>query len=213
MINLDSRNNKVTAVALALASIAMLSLSGGTFALWNDSKTQEVGELVNGNLAVVRVDSGVWQDVSNGSNSGQISLADFRAIPGDELQGMFAIDVALQGDNMTADLTLTNGNQNLSQGEENGLEFVYTLMDSQNQVATFADGTPVAQNVDEFPVVHLVSQENTGADPNTTLTVGNDTGRDDFYLKVNVLFDRNQSGNMGRATDIDNIKVGLSQTR
>ena len=94
---------------VALAAGGTLLLAGSSFALWHDQSRAEVGTLTTGQLAVDTTEV-TWQDISeldpdswydlDGSPIEDID--DFRLSPDDWLLAEQEVDLALDGDNLTA---------------------------------------------------------------------------------------------------------------
>lgn len=100
---------KTTQGFLAGAAGLGLLLGGSTFALWTDGANVPDSTITAGNLEV-KVDAMNWRDMSDDRTDKGHKIKDlrkFRIIPGDKIQGEFGVDVALQGDNMLAELSLT----------------------------------------------------------------------------------------------------------
>lgn len=99
-------NNKTKGALAGVAGVAILA-GGTTFALWSDSDEIDAGEITSGNLDVKLTDHD-WFDVSDDrtDEGHRIDLDKFKIIPGDTIKGEFGIDMALEGDNMVAKLSL-----------------------------------------------------------------------------------------------------------
>jgi predicted ribosomally synthesized peptide with SipW-like signal peptide len=99
-------NNKTKGALAGVAGVAILA-GGTTFALWSDSEEVDGGEITSGNLDV-KLTEHKWFDVSDDrTDEGHpIDLSTFKIIPGDTIKGEFGVDMALEGDNMVAKLSL-----------------------------------------------------------------------------------------------------------
>ena len=94
---------KLTKAAIAgAAGIALLLGGAGTLAYWNADATAAGGTITAGELTIVPVGAGAWTDAN-----GPITIADFRAVPGDVLTYTATFDVTAVGDNLTATAALT----------------------------------------------------------------------------------------------------------
>ena len=100
----------------------LLLLGGTTFALWSDSALQEGGTISNGNLDVEPLGATTYWDVSpdrtdtpdvtpiTGRDAHSVAdVAAYSIVPGDVLEADYGFVVALEGDNLVGDLTLTLG--------------------------------------------------------------------------------------------------------
>lgn len=112
-----SMNSKMKGGAAGVAAAALL-MGGTTFALWSDADTVNGGVVTAGNLDVAILDT-AWFDVSadrvdrdtSTVYSGLLahSIADistWRMVPGDTIQYEAGLDVALEGDNLAAELSV-----------------------------------------------------------------------------------------------------------
>src|SRR5699024_1190273 len=122
---------KKTTGIIAGAAGAALLMSGGTFALWSDSAEVPDTTITSGNLAVDVVasgcdlaggdisgeaPSGTWQWVDTSSDRSDsphwINANDFRIVPGDTIEGRIGLDLALEGENIVAQLGADFGDIN-----------------------------------------------------------------------------------------------------
>ncbi len=108
---------KTTGVIAGVAGAALL-MGGTTFALWSDSAPVDGAQITAGNLDVAVVKDAKtqstwsWTDISADRSDSPHAITDlssFRIIPGDTVQGVVALDLALEGENMVADLGFTPG--------------------------------------------------------------------------------------------------------
>ena len=177
---------KKTAGVVAGVAGAALLMGGTTFALWSDSADVDGATITAGNLDVAVVpdetsgSSWSWSDISADRTDSPhtiANLADFRIIPGDTIQGTIALDVALEGENMVANLGFTPGA--VTDASLNNLDIdldVYSDSDLSAPVALGPGDT-----------IQLASADN-GA-PGSLSTVPatlDDTG--DLYVVVTVTF-------------------------
>ena len=89
-------------IALGLLGASAL---GGAYALWSDSSSVDGGTITSGNLDLEAI-STTAQDVTEYRADGPhaIDLATWRMVPGDTVQIDSQLDIALEGDNLTATL-------------------------------------------------------------------------------------------------------------
>src|SRR5690606_180399 len=100
-------NNKTKGVIAGIAGLALLG-GGTTFALWSDSATVAGGTITNGNLEVAAIGALAWVDASSPrvDEDHTIDPATWRMVRGDVVEGTQGLGVALQGDNLVAELTV-----------------------------------------------------------------------------------------------------------
>lgn len=171
-------NKKITGLVAGAAGAALL-LSGGTYALWTDAGTVDGGTITAGNLDVAVLDDAAWHDVSSDRTDSPhtIDLSTFRIVPGDTIEGTFGLDVGLEGDNMTAQLGLTDGG--LTGVLADGLDVTYSLTDAADAVVA-SGAAPLT--------VDLASGDNPVPGTALVLPAAVD-GTADYTLHVSVTFD------------------------
>ncbi|QHK20101.1 alternate-type signal peptide domain-containing protein [Pseudarthrobacter psychrotolerans] len=86
--------------AIALGAALLLG-GGGTLASWNADATAAPGNIVSGDLNVVKTAAGVWTDRANNT----VNIASYKVVPGDKLTYTQNLTVTLVGDKMAADIT------------------------------------------------------------------------------------------------------------
>lgn len=175
-------NKKLTGIVAGAAGAALL-LTGGTYALWNDSAEAPGGTITAGNLEVAAVGEAAWTDQSaDRTDQGHvIDLTAFKIVPGDTIAGSFGFDLGLQGDNMVASLSVTG--QGLTGDLADGLEATYTVKQGTTVIGTSTGdlSTGVA--------VQLASADNANnAAGLPTVDTALD-GTADLTLEVTVTFD------------------------
>jgi alternate signal-mediated exported protein len=175
-------NKKLTGLVAGAAGAALL-LSGGTYALWNDSAETPGGTITAGNLDVAAVGTPTWQDVSADREDAPhvIDLTTFKIVPGDTITGTYGFDLGLQGDNMLAELALTG--DALSGALADGLEATYTLKQGTTVIGT-ATGT-----LGSGIVTQLASADNSGDTTGALAVPAAVDGTADVTLEVSVTFD------------------------
>ncbi|MFL4472965.1 alternate-type signal peptide domain-containing protein [Paeniglutamicibacter sp. MACA_103] len=96
--------NKMAKGTLAIGlGVALLLGGGGTLAVWNASVDTPAGTIASGDLQLT-AGAGTW---TNGAGTA-IQLDSYKVVPGDELRFTQPVTVKLDGDLMSASLTLTN---------------------------------------------------------------------------------------------------------
>lgn len=120
MANTDNRSDRSRRIKGALAAVAGVSLLlGGTFALWSDSETTSGQRIINGDLDVQAADTRLqYWDVSSDRPDADASAPitgtpghviedaeNWSLVPGDTVQATYLYQVAVEGDNLVADLT------------------------------------------------------------------------------------------------------------
>jgi len=95
-------NKLLTGAIAGAAGVALLLGGAGTFALWNSSASVTGGNIVAGNLLVSDPGTAAaWT-----ANGTAITLASFKAVPGDVLKFTKTVNVTASGDNLVATLGL-----------------------------------------------------------------------------------------------------------
>ncbi|MGR4010380.1 alternate-type signal peptide domain-containing protein [Leucobacter sp. 1207-22] len=171
---------KSTAGIVAAVAGGALLLGGSTFALWSDSVKEAGGQITAGNLDVNLVGT-TWQDVS-GTTPKNIDLATFKIVPGDTIKGSFAVDLALKGDNLNAELRLSE-NEALQGALASG------LVGLKYEVKDAATGKVVAANENTAEAaLRLAPGANTFGDVtvNIPASLG---GNAELLVDVTVTFD------------------------
>lgn len=96
--------NKMAKGTLAIGlGVALLLGGGGTLAVWNASVDTPAGAIVSGDLQLT-AGTGTWTNAVGTV----VQLDTYKVVPGDELRFTQPVNVALDGDLMSASLTLTN---------------------------------------------------------------------------------------------------------
>jgi len=136
-----TENTKRSRGIVALGAGAALLLAGSSFALWHDQSRAEVGTLTTGQLAV-QASEVTWRDGSTPSHEdpinldgSQIDIDDFVLAPGDRLIVEQEVDLALEGDNLTAEAEISLENKQATD-----------LLDSgyvQLQLVAYRDGKEI----------------------------------------------------------------------
>lgn len=169
MKKLNSKQKRAGA-ALTIGALAASLGGGAVYAAWSDSEQAGGGTITAGNLDVALVgdETGAWQDVSadRSDSPHEIDLDTFKIVPGDTIQGTYAVDAALQGDNLVAKLGMKNAQTGTPVGnligDTNGVKITYSLVK--------ADGSPVAGATDIA----------VGTDTNVTFAAADNSNKGDL---------------------------------
>lgn len=96
--------NKMTKGAIATGvGIVLMVGGGGTLATWNQAQSASMGKVVAGDLNLVPASAGVWTNASGT----QVTIANYKVVPGDTLTYTQPLNVTLSGDLMVARLAVT----------------------------------------------------------------------------------------------------------
>jgi alternate signal-mediated exported protein len=127
------------AVATA-AGVVLLIGGGGTLAVWNVEQNAEAGTVAAGDLNL-DAKTGVWT-VATATGAEVIpDINAYRIVPGDTLTYTQTVDITLDGDNISANLTVANAG-----GVNTGfVDGTYTT----SAVSLIKDGAPVENPLDE----------------------------------------------------------------
>jgi alternate signal-mediated exported protein len=99
---------KMTKGAIVTAAGVMLLIGGGgTLAVWNVEQNAQAGTVASGDLNLV-AEAGVW---TVAGVNGPVTIPDineYRIVPGDTLTYTQNVDITLDGDNISATLSIEN---------------------------------------------------------------------------------------------------------
>lgn len=95
--------------ALGAVAVSSTFIGGTTFALWQDTASLPAATIIAGNLDIDVLGT-VARDISadRSDSPHDIDLATWRAVPGDTLEIVNQLDMALEGDNLTAGIDLAS---------------------------------------------------------------------------------------------------------
>lgn len=189
--------NKTKGVIAGIAGIALLT-GGSTFALWSADVPLLGGTITNGDLDVAAIGTLSWQDVSADRTPRAITLADWRMVPGDTLEGTQGLDVVLVGDNLVADLALTDTGSTLPAG----VTVEYDVVVGGDVVATALLG--------QVATIELQSADNTDAAGRVVVGSTLD-GVADVNVVVRVTFDADDQDQVLETTTLSGLGVSLTQ--
>lgn len=194
--------NKTKGLIAGAAGIALLT-GGSTFALWTASDSVAGGTITNGELDVAAIDAISWADVSadRADAPHAITLATWQMVPGDTIEGTQDIDVALDGDNLVAELTLRNAG---TDALPDGVTVEYDVVQAGTVLATAPLGD-VAQ-------LELQSADNPDVAGRTVVGTSLE-GTTDLTVVVRVEFDADGRTSVLDTSVLDGLSVELDQVR
>ena len=133
---MKNRNKLVAGIGGAALVAGLVGM--GSFALWSDSDTTDAGIVTAGNLEVENVGM-IWDDVSGDVAGKRIdNIDDWRVVPGDTLKLQVDLDLALEGENLAAELDLSELENALVEAN------VQELVTLDATLEQYADQTPIA---------------------------------------------------------------------
>lgn len=98
-------NKLVTGAIAASAGVALLLGGAGTFALWNDSQTVSGGSISTGTLAIAKVGTPTWSDISaTTANGTTFDPSTQKLVPGDKVRLTQQVTISTTGKNLKANL-------------------------------------------------------------------------------------------------------------
>jgi alternate signal-mediated exported protein len=196
-------NNKTKGVIAGIAGITLLA-GGSTFALWSDSDAAAGGTIVNGDLDVKALGALAWKDVSGDRTDSPhtIDLTTWKMVPGDTIEGTQEIDVALLGDNLSAELSLSKGTADTL---PTGVKVAYDVTNAAGTVLT--SGTDLTT-----VIVNLQSAQNPDVPAYTTVGSALDNAAD-LKVVVRVTFDANARVSTLATSTLSGLSVDLEQVR
>lgn len=100
--------NKVAKAGIAAGIAGLLLLGGGTtWALWQDNKTVDAGQVNTGQLKLALGTAGSWKDVSSDvTGAPAIDLTTFKLVPGDTVKFVQNLTITADGKNLKGSLTI-----------------------------------------------------------------------------------------------------------
>lgn len=132
---MKNRNKLVAGIGGAALVAGLVGM--GSFALWSDSDTTDAGIVTAGTLEVDNVGM-FWDDISTDLPEAPIANVDaWKVVPGDTLRLTVDLDVALEGENLAAELDISDLENALVDAN---VQDLVTL----NATLAEADGTPVS---------------------------------------------------------------------
>lgn len=136
-------NRKTSGLIAAALGLAVLAGAGaGTFALWSDSALLDGGTITAGGLDVEALSTTAADVSADRTDSPHpIDPETWRAVPGDTVRIDYALDVALEGDNLLAALDTSGIANNLADA---GVADYVTL----SAEVLDADGAPIVPRAD-----------------------------------------------------------------
>ena len=88
------------------AGVMLLIGGGGTLAVWNVEQNAQAGTVASGDLNLV-AEAGVWTVAGPAE---PIDIDTYQIVPGDTLTYTQNVDITLDGDNISATLSIENAN-------------------------------------------------------------------------------------------------------
>jgi alternate signal-mediated exported protein len=220
-------NNKTKGALAGVAGVAILA-GGTTFALWSDSASVNAGVITAGNLDVATVGKPTWFDVSSDRTDaddttpvsgidGHVieNLGSWRIVPGDTVEGTQGVAIALEGDNLQAELTVGSSAE-IAGNLMSGLRITYDVYDKF--------GAPIAEGVEFGKSTSMRFQASgdgqaAGEDDPRVLVITDTALRSDSSSNLDVVitakFDENtDERHLTQAyAQLQQIKVDLVQVR
>jgi len=223
-----SRKQRGLVAAGTGAALAASLFSTGTFALWQDSVTMDGGTITAGNLDVAALGTTTWKDVSSDTEpTGGTVINDinaYRIVPGDTIQKSQDLDVALEGDNMTATLGLSNAAltgilgdgtaQDVDETETGGTQDVQSTK-GVTITYTVTKGGVVATDASGNKVENIPAGTNTTLNLKPTDVTPALDGKSDYNVTVNATFDKDtpERTRVQAQTELQQMGITLQQTR
>lgn len=206
---------KKSILAGGMAALAIASMvAGGTMANWSDKANIGGATLTAGNLDIEAGKEAKWVDVSTDVDKAlkPIDLKSFRTVPGDVLEGRYPFSVALEGDNMKAQMRITLPEQSTGDllNDSHGVTLNYAIHKTSD--GTTPNGKALAQG--------KITEEETGV--NLELTP-EDVGRvaleegdaANYVVVVKATFDKETSNQerVKATASLEEIQADLTQVR
>lgn len=206
-------NNKTKGAVAGVAGLALLA-GGTTFALWEDSETEQAGDITSGNLDLDTVGKWEYWDVSpDHADSTELApvtgkpgfaiddLETWRIVPGDEIQVTQGYALALDGDNLHASLVIGAGHDGKGDlvDDIHGVTLTYDVLDANAEAAPYDESTFLARDrpfgtPTELRLQAVGTREESGAaDPDVVFvdrrSLSDNDGDADIQVVVKATFD------------------------
>lgn len=138
--------NKMTKGAVITGlGVALLLGGSGTLAVWNAEQSTNAGVIASGELDV-SPGVGTWTNAKTGA---KVDITTYRVVPGDSLTYTQPLEVTLEGDNVSAVLTMVGGPGSVkdrSEFNKDDISFTPpTLVDAEGE--SVLDGTALKSEV------------------------------------------------------------------
>ena len=148
IMNKGNTMNKMAKGALATGvGVALLLGGGGTLAVWNQSFASEAGTIASGDLNMTAGTAAAWTSNLQSAPIDVDDIADYKAIPGEELTYSQDLDVTLKGDHISANLTTTGAVAAAFAGQAT-VTTEYSLDNGATWVSSADALTPVQMDAD-----------------------------------------------------------------
>ncbi len=100
--------NKIAKAGIAAGIAGLLLLGGGTtWALWQDNKTIDAGQVATGQLKLALGAAGTWKDVSaDVTGAPTIDMSTFKLVPGDTVKFTQNVTITADGKDLKGSLTI-----------------------------------------------------------------------------------------------------------
>ncbi|WP_426519162.1 alternate-type signal peptide domain-containing protein [Diaminobutyricibacter sp. McL0618] len=191
--------NKLTKGAIAgAAGIALLLGGAGSFALWNGNTSVNASQIQSGTLTIAANGTGTWQNTPNGGSAGAVTIATFRAVPGDTLTFTQQLNISAIGDNLSAALTVDPASIVASATNPTASAALKAALLAGMQVVVTTPPTGITL----------------AASPANTYTVTGATGAKTITVTVTLPFPRGTAGDnttQTGAVDLTGLKFTLTQ--
>lgn len=212
------------ALVLALAGAAV---GGGTYATWSQSATASAGTITSGRLAATTGTITNWdvsQDRSDATATAPVTglkahsisnLTTYKVVPGDTVQVNIPLNLALEGDNLVANLNLattapTTGGLLNTATSTDGVTVTY---DVYNAAGTKLTGTPVAWGVDTPYTFQAAAQGGANATGPVVLPATIDATADLTVVVTAKFGDATGVNRQAVTAALGNVVASFSQTR
>ena len=174
------RRKKLGKVGKGTLALVLVTgaLSSGTYALWSQSATGSGGTITAGRLAVAQNAQAIYdvsQDRTDGTATAPVtnlkghtitSLATYRTVPGDSIQVNIPVDLALEGDNLAADLTVDTAAATGTLTGVDGVTVTYDVYNTINAASPVKlNSSPIALGADTPFQFQATSVGQGGANP------------------------------------------------
>ncbi|WP_422115706.1 alternate-type signal peptide domain-containing protein [Brachybacterium sp. UNK5269] len=178
-------NKMAKGAAITGLGVALLLGGGGTLAVWNAEQSTNAGVIASGQLDVAP-GKGVWTDANTGTT---VDIKTYRVVPGDSLTYTQPLTVTLEGNNVSAVLSMTGTPQAMA-------------------------GTAAFDNDDlDFTLPTLVNKDGKSVLDGTALKSKALNKTETLTASSTVTFDADADGSMNAAIDLNKVSYRLDQQK
>ena len=155
--------------------VALLLGGGGTLAVWNTEKSAEAGIIASGQLDL-EPGTGTWTTAAGT----EVDIETYKVVPGESLTYTQPLTVTLEGDNLSAELSIiglpVNGAGGAAAFDQNEIEYTMPALEDEEGNNVLEDSTLTSQELRGTQTLTATStftfKENAEGSMNAALDLG-----------------------------------------